>query len=61
MIEELFAVVRSPFVMKYSRRKKDRAELDEPQLDISSLIDVCFLMLIFFLVTTTIGRRSRSG
>ncbi|MDB4419108.1 biopolymer transporter ExbD [bacterium] len=47
--------------MKYSRRKKDRAELDEPQLDISSLIDVCFLMLIFFLVTTTIGRRSRSG
>ncbi|MDB4408674.1 hypothetical protein N9165_01235 [Akkermansiaceae bacterium] len=47
MIEELFAVVRSPFVMKFSRRKKDRVELDEPQLDISSLIDVCFLMLIF--------------
>jgi len=26
----------------------------EPQLDISSLIDVCFLLLIYFLVTSTI-------
>ena len=29
-------------------------EEDEPGLDISSLIDVCFLLLIYFLVTTTI-------
>lgn len=27
---------------------------DEPMMDISSLIDVCFLLLIFFLVTSTI-------
>jgi len=30
---------------------------DEPTLDISSLIDVCFLLLIYFLVTTTIQPR----
>lgn len=29
-------------------------EADEPGLDISSLIDVCFLLLIYFIVTTTI-------
>lgn len=29
----------------------------EPQLDISSLIDVCFLLLIYFLVTSTIAPR----
>lgn len=28
--------------------------MDEPNLDISSLIDVCFLLLIFFIVTQTI-------
>ncbi|GAA5494251.1 tol-Pal system protein TolR [Rubritalea halochordaticola] len=27
---------------------------DKPMMDISSLIDVCFLLLIFFLVTSTI-------
>lgn len=31
----------------------------EPQLDISSLIDVCFLLLIYFLVTSTIAPRER--
>lgn len=29
-------------------------EPDDPELDVSSLIDVCFLLLIYFLVTTTI-------
>jgi len=29
-------------------------EEDEPGLDISSLIDICFLLLIYFLVTSTI-------
>jgi len=29
----------------------------EPALDISSLIDVCFLLLIYFLVATTIQKR----
>ena len=32
---------------------------DEPILDISSLIDVCFLLLIYFLVTTTIQPREQ--
>jgi len=37
-------------------RQKNRGEYieDEPGLDISSLIDVCFLLLIYFIVATTI-------
>lgn len=31
----------------------------EPQLDISSLIDVCFLLLIYFIVTSTIAPREQ--
>lgn len=31
--------------------------LDEPQTDVSSLVDVSFLLLIFFLVTSTILKR----
>lgn len=31
----------------------------EPDLDISSLIDVCFLLLIYFLATSTIAPRER--
>jgi len=31
-------------------------EQDEPGLEISSLIDICFLLLIYFLVTTTLQR-----
>ena len=39
---------------------KDKAPtLDEPTLDISSLIDVCFLLLIYFLITTTIQPREQ--
>jgi biopolymer transport protein ExbD len=34
-------------------------ELDEPGMDISSLIDVCFLLLIYFLVTTQIVRKEQ--
>ncbi len=34
-------------------------EDDEPALDISSLIDVCFLLLIYFLVTSTIQPREQ--
>jgi biopolymer transport protein ExbD len=41
-----------------ARRKRAEApEEDEPALDISSLIDVTFLLLIYFLVTTTIGKK----
>lgn len=41
-----------------SRHKRDHAaEEDEPKLDISSLIDCTFLLLIYFLVTTTIQPR----
>ena len=34
-------------------------EKDEPALDISSLIDVCFLLLIYFLVTTQIFKKEQ--
>jgi biopolymer transport protein ExbD len=38
-------------------RKYEAAEESDPALDISSLIDVCFLLLIYFLVTSTISPR----
>lgn len=37
----------------------DALTSDEPLLDISSMIDVCFLLLIYFLVTTTIQPREQ--
>ncbi|MDX1681038.1 MAG: biopolymer transporter ExbD [Akkermansiaceae bacterium] len=41
-----------------ARHKRQQTEPDEdPGLDISSLIDVCFLLLIYFLVTSTIKPR----
>lgn len=41
-----------------ARHRKFQVEKDaEPELDISSLIDVCFLLLIYFLVTSTITPR----
>ncbi|MGJ8632735.1 MAG: ExbD/TolR family protein [Luteolibacter sp.] len=41
-----------------ARHKKTLAEQEpDPDLDISSLIDVCFLLLIYFLVTSTIKPR----
>ncbi len=43
-----------------ARRKRGQlVEDDEPALDISSLIDVCFLLLIYFLVTSTIQPREQ--
>lgn len=43
-----------------SRHKRpESAEDDEPKLDISSLIDATFLLLIYFLVTTTIQPREQ--
>ncbi len=47
--------------MKRSRQltREDSLTPDEPTLDISSLIDVCFLLLIYFLVTTTIQPREQ--
>ncbi|RPJ34877.1 MAG: biopolymer transporter ExbD [Verrucomicrobiaceae bacterium] len=38
-------------------RKYEAAEESNPALDISSLIDVCFLLLIYFIVTSTITPR----
>lgn len=38
-------------------RSKEAPAQDEPALDISSLIDVCFLLLIYFLVATTIQKK----
>lgn len=41
-----------------ARHKKYQVEDgSNPELDISSLIDVCFLLLIYFLVTSTIAPR----
>lgn len=40
-------------------RQQDSLTPDDPTLDISSLIDVCFLLLIYFLVTTTIQPREQ--
>ena len=42
---------------RHKRRAKEAAS--EPELDISSLIDVCFLLLIYFLVTSTITPREQ--
>ncbi len=43
-----------------ARHKKMQApEEDEPGLDISSLIDVCFLLLIYFLVTSQIVKKEQ--
>lgn len=43
-----------------ARHKKSRMEPEgDPELDISSLIDVCFLLLIYFLVTSTITPREQ--
>ena len=40
-------------------KRGDILEEDEPELNISSLIDICFLLLIYFLVTTTIKKKER--
>lgn len=43
-----------------ARHKSSAAEPEtDPDLDISSLIDVCFLLLIYFLVTSTITPREQ--
>lgn len=43
-----------------ARHKKMQApDEDEPGMDISSLIDVCFLLLIYFLVTTQIVQKEQ--
>lgn len=44
---------------KHLHGTEDSLTPDEPTLDISSLIDVCFLLLIYFLVTTTIQPREQ--
>lgn len=40
-------------------RRAEPLEDDEPDLNISSLIDICFLLLIYFLVTTTIKKKEQ--
>jgi len=43
-----------------ARHKKiEREEEPMPELDISSLIDVCFLLLIYFIVTSTVTPREQ--
>ena len=36
------------------RYRAEEFDKDEPELNISSLIDICFLLLIYFLVTSTL-------
>ena len=38
-------------------RRVTNLEEDKPELSISPLIDICFLLLIYFLVTTTIKQK----
>lgn len=47
--------------MRNLRHAPERAaeNLDEPRLSIAPLIDVCFLLLIYFMVTTTIKPAER--
>ena len=40
-------------------QRAEALDEDEPELNISSLIDICFLLLIYFLVTTTIKKKER--
>lgn len=40
-------------------RRAEPLDEDEPELNISSMIDICFLLLIYFLVTTTIKKKER--
>lgn len=40
-------------------KKAQKPEEDEPGVDISSLIDVCFLLLIYFIVTSTIVKKEQ--
>lgn len=40
-------------------KSAERPALSEPDLDISSLIDICFLLLIYFLVSMTIAPREQ--
>lgn len=42
-------------------RRTQNLEEDKPELSISPLIDVCFLLLIYFLVTTTIKQKERDS
>ena len=47
-------------VIPTTRKKKTRPiDSDEPGLNISSLIDVCFLLLIYFIVTTQIVKKEQ--
>ena len=51
--------VDSPITPIMMKRNKNARSIGEgtPSLDISSLIDVCFLLLIYFLVATTIQKK----
>ena len=40
-------------------RRAETLDEDKPELSISPLIDICFLLLIYFLVTTTIKQKER--
>jgi len=41
------------------RKPREAVTEEEPKLDISSLIDVCFLLLIYFIVTSIIAPKEK--
>ena len=41
------------------RKRSSLPAVDEPKLDVSSLVDVSFLLLLFFLVTATIMKKEK--
>jgi biopolymer transport protein ExbD len=49
----------TPSMKRNRTASQRRFQTDEPYLDVSSLIDVCFLLLIYFLVTTTIVKKEQ--
>lgn len=49
--------IKNPAMTRH--QKIQSPEEDEPGLNISSLIDVCFLLLIYFLVTTQIVQKEQ--
>ena len=42
-------------------RRATALDEDKPELSISPLIDICFLLLLYFLVTTTIKQKERDN
>ena len=56
---EVWAVGELAMKRCHTSKMQGKAGSDDPELSIAPLIDVSFLLLIFFIVTTTIMRKER--